>query len=321
MHLVAAVKADWTTSITAFLAHLGHERRLSSHTLAAYRHDLDLLAAATQAGTIMVSTTDLRRELARAHAGGLHGRSLARRLAAWRSFYRWLQHEGLHSSNPSVGLRPPRSARRLPGVLGVEAASFLVQAGPAPDNVLQATDKGGIDAVLVAQDDAMFELMYSSGLRLSEITGLDLPRLDLTQGLVTVQGKGNRTRIVPVGAPACTALRLWLDVRAQLIPANDLPAVFLGRRGRRISPRVVQQRLADRAAALGIPQRVHPHMLRHSCASHVLQSSADLRAVQELLGHASIASTQIYTHLDFQHLATAYDAAHPRARKRAKGES
>jgi integrase/recombinase XerC len=195
----------------------------------------------------------------------------------------------------------------------VDARGALTAQDRAPDRTT------GIEALLQAQDDAMFELLYSSGLRLAELAGLDLDRLDLGQGLVTVLGKGRRTRTVPVGGAACAALSRWLSLRPGLVPAADPVALFLSRRGGRISHRTVQERLARRGRALGLPQRVHPHMLRHSCASHVLQSSADLRAVQELLGHVSISSTQIYTHLDFQHLAQAYDAAHPRARRPPTG--
>ncbi len=329
----------WTAPVEAFLAEQAHTRRLSPLTVAAYARELSLLAVGRPVGPADILTADLRRALAQAHAAGLSGRSLARRLSAWRSFFRWLERTGQRTGNPATGLRPPRSARRLPGVLGVDAAVQLVKGtsnapqeptGPGAAADPAATGKPALATVqtltpwqqaLQVQDDAMFELLYSSGLRLAELVGLDRARLDLRAGLVTVLGKGSRTRTVPVGQPACAALERWLAQRALLLPADDLDAVFLNRRGLRVAPRTVQDRLARRGRELGLPQRVHPHMLRHSCASHVLQSSADLRAVQELLGHASIASTQIYSHLDFQHLAQAYDAAHPRARKRPSGES
>lgn len=304
----------WRTLVPQFLAELAHRRRLSPLTVSAYQRELEILAQAFPQGPAAVDTPGLRRELARAHAGGLSGRSVARRLAAWRTFFTWAVRCGVLPEQPARGLRAPRSPRRLPGVLGVEAASRLVQAD-AQRGADDGGNAGDIETRLSRQDDAMFELLYSSGLRLAELVGLDLDRLDLVQGLVTVLGKGQRTRTVPVGSAACEALQRWLGERALLLPPATENAVFLGRRGQRIRPRTVQERLARRGRRLGLPARVHPHMLRHSCASHVLQSSADLRAVQELLGHASIASTQIYTHLDFQHLAQAYDAAHPRARR------
>ncbi|MDE3010159.1 MAG: tyrosine recombinase XerC [Pseudomonadota bacterium] len=308
----------WQILVPQFLAELAHRRRLSPLTVSAYQRELQILALAFPQGPVAVDTPGLRRELARAHAGGLSGRSVARRLAAWRTFFTWAVRCGVLAEQPARGLRAPRSPRRLPGVLGVEAASRLVQAdaqSSADADADDQADAGDIETLLSRQDDAMFELLYSSGLRLAELVGLDLDRLDLAQGLVTVLGKGQRTRTVPVGGAACAALQRWLGARALLLPAATENAVFLGRRGQRVRPRTVQERLARRGRRLGLPARVHPHMLRHSCASHVLQSSADLRAVQELLGHASIASTQIYTHLDFQHLAQAYDAAHPRARR------
>jgi integrase/recombinase XerC len=299
----------WAAVTAAFLAELTHTRRLSPLTVKAYRRELTILAQAFPEGPAATDAPALRRELARAHGVGLSGRSLARRLSAWRTFFIWFGRQRGAPHNPARGLRAPRSAKRLPAVLGIEAAMRLVQGetGEEPSEWLRV------------QDDAMFELFYSSGLRLAELVGLDLDRLDLTQGLVTVIGKGQRSRTVPVGSAACSALARWLARRAQVSASPDATAVFLSRRGKRIAPRTVQERLARRGQSLGLPQRVHPHMLRHSCASHVLQSSADLRAVQELLGHASIASTQIYTHLDFQHLAQAYDAAHPRARRPSPG--
>jgi integrase/recombinase XerC len=237
------------------------------------------------------------------HGKGLSPRTLALVLSAWRGWFNWLvRHRGF-KANPALGVRAPKAARPLPKALSVEAAQRLL------DN--QA------DGVAAARDRAMFELLYSSGLRRAELIALDATdgRLDLRQAEVTVTGKGSKTRTVPIGGKARDALRAWLDVRNQLAHPNE-KALFVGARGRRISAAVVGARLAAWGRASGLPERVHPHMLRHSFATHVLQSSQDLRAVQEMLGHSSISTTQIYTHLDFQALAKVYDAAHPRARKK-----
>lgn len=316
----------WSTLVNAYLAELTSTRRLSAHTVGAYRRDLEGLAHSLSS-TLPddVDTSTLRRELARAHANGVSGRSLARRLSAWRSFFDWLGQN--HSKpNPARGIRAPRSEKRLPSALSVDAAARLME-NPMVSSTSKSSQSDSSPPALSpasswrnVQDSALFELLYSSGLRLAECVGLNLDRLDLQQGLVTVLGKGNRTRTVPVGSAALRALEKWLDVRNQEGLGSEESAVFIGMRGRRISPRTVQERLAHLGQQLGLPQRIHPHMLRHSCASHVLQSSADLRAVQELLGHASIASTQIYTHLDFQSLAQVYDKAHPRAQRNAQGE-
>jgi integrase/recombinase XerC len=246
----------------------------------------------------------VRRFVAQMHAKGLAPRSLASLLSAWRGLYRWLvRHRGF-AANPVEGVRAPKPGRRLPKALSVEQVQRLLE-----------LEEGGAPAA--ARDRAMFELMYSSGLRLGELVALDVAdgRLDLEEGEVTVTGKGRKTRTVPVGARARAALEAWLGARAQLAaPAEK--ALFVGARGRRIAPAVVERRLRLLAARQGVAGRLHPHMLRHSFASHVLQSSQDLRAVQEMLGHASIATTQVYTHLDYQALAKVYDAAHPRARKK-----
>jgi integrase/recombinase XerC len=223
-------------------------------------------------------------------------------LSAWRAFYRFLlEVDPSRHGDPCASLKAPRSARRLPAALSPDEAVRLV----------------GIDGddLLAIRDRALLELAYSSGLRLSELSGADIDRLDLVTGEIRVMGKGAKERIVPVGAPACEALRAWLAVRAG-VAAPDEAALFVTRTGRRLGPRAIERRFAAWARRQGLDRHVHPHMLRHSFASHVLQSSGDLRAVQELLGHASIASTQVYTHLDFQALAKAYDAAHPRARRR-----
>ena len=244
----------------------------------------------------------LRRFLAMLHGRGLSGRSLARTLSSWRAFYRYaLERDAAVKESPCVGLKAPKSPKRLPAVLSPDEAVRLV--------TIAATDP------LAVRDRALFELAYSSGLRLSELAGLDLDRIDIAGGEVRVWGKGAKERIVPVGAAARAAIAAWLPVRAA-IPHADDKALFVGRSGRRIDVRAIQRRLAEWAVQRGLPQHVHPHMLRHSFASHVLQSSGDLRAVQEMLGHASIASTQVYTHLDFQALAKVYDKAHPRAKKK-----
>ena len=276
-----------------------------AHTRSAYVRDASVLAAsAGESALRSLSPRELRRFLAVLHGRGLSGRSLARMLSSWRAFYGYLQErDPAIKDNPCSGLRPPRGARKLPAVLSPDDAVRLVQ--------IDGTDP------LALRDRALFELAYSSGLRLAELAGLDLDRVDLEHGEVRVWGKGAKERIVPVGAAARAAIRAWLPARAAL-PQPDPRALFLGRSGARISPRAIERRLADWAVKQGLTQHVHPHMLRHSFASHVLQSSGDLRAVQEMLGHASIASTQVYTHLDFQYLAQAYDRAHPRAKRKSR---
>lgn len=291
-------------AVDAWLRELSDQRRLAAHTLAAYRRDLDkLLADLGEVPLAQVQIHQIRRFVAQRHGQGLSGRSLARLLSAWRGFFGWLGERGLISANPCEGIRPPKSAKRLPKALSVDETARLL-AVPEEDDPVQG-----------ARDAAMFELFYSSGLRLAELVALNCDALDgiLHEGEVRVLGKRSKARLVPVGSKAREALAAWAGQRA-LLAAADEPALFVGVRGRRISPRVVEARLARRALLLGLPTHVYPHMLRHSFASHVLQSSGDLRAVQEMLGHASIASTQVYTHLDFQHLAKVYDAAHPRAK-------
>jgi len=293
-------------SVETFLAELAVQRRASPHTVDAYRRDLARLAAlAAGADPASLLAPQLRRGLMQLHARELAPRSIARTLSAWRSYYAWLARRGAIAQNPADGLRAPKRARTLPKALGIDQAAALLDrpAGGAGDDPLRV------------RDTAMFELFYSSGLRLSELVGLDWPGgLDLAAGEVTVTGKRRKTRKVPVGDKAKQALEAWLALRGG-IAAEGEPALFLGRNGTRLTPRQVQGRLAQWAQRQGVGVHVHPHMLRHSFASHVLQSSGDLRAVQEMLGHASIAATQIYTHLDFQHLAKIYDAAHPRAKK------
>ena len=290
------------SALERYLDHLRHARRLAAHSLEAYARDgrlLESLADGREIATL--GAADIRRFVATLHGRGLAPRSLARVLSGWRGFYDWMVRQRLAAANPCAGVKPPRAPRRLPEVLSPDQAVALVTAGE---------EEG-----LGLRDRALFELAYSSGLRVSELTGLDLGAIDLAAGEARVVGKGAKTRIVPVGAAAVAALAAWLPERERHARPGEA-ALFVGRAGRRLSPREVQRRIKARAAAAGLGVDVHPHMLRHSFASHVLQSSGDLRAVQEMLGHASIASTQVYTHLDFQHLAKVYDAAHPRARRR-----
>jgi integrase/recombinase XerC len=286
--------------LAAFDSHLASR---SPHTRAAYLRDAAVLATLAGAADLArLRTQELRRFLATLHGRGLSGRSLARVLSSWRALYRLLQDsDPAQKENPCAGLKAPKAAKRLPAAL-------------SPDEAVRLVEIEG-DEPLTVRDRALFELAYSSGLRLSELASLDADRVDLATGEVRVWGKGAKERIVPVGAAALEALRAWLPVRAGLSNA-DPTAMFLGRSGKRITPRAIERRLADWAMRQGLSRHVHPHMLRHSFASHVLQSSGDLRAVQEMLGHASIASTQVYTHLDFQYLAKAYDQAHPRARRK-----
>ena len=288
-----------------YLEALRHRRRLSAATLRNYHHSIGLLLQLSGEDRLeSLSPSQVRRFVALLHAKGFAPRTLALTLSAWRGWFRWLARQHGWRSNPVLGIRAPKAARPLPKVLSVEAASKLLDAGAANEPAL-------------LRDRAMFELLYSSGLRLGELVALDVSdgRLDLRQGEVTVTGKGAKTRTVPVGSKAREALRAWLDARARMAAPGER-ALFVGGRGARISAGVVGTRLKAWARRRGLQERVHPHMLRHSFATHMLQSSQDLRAVQELLGHASISTTQVYTHLDFQALAKVYDAAHPRARKK-----
>ncbi|MBV2234911.1 MAG: tyrosine-type recombinase/integrase [Sterolibacterium sp.] len=317
----AAGAASAQALIAAFLAAQAHERQASQHTLSAYRRDLSLLLrlTAVDAGSELRALTvhDIRRCTMQLYAAGQAPRSIARSLSAWRSFYRWLartsasttaaEAENLHC-NPCVGLKPPKKRHALPRTLSVEQSIALLEQPP-----LAAVDSAHA-ALLHLRDHALLELFYSSGLRLAELAGLDCDGgLDLVAGEVRVTGKRGKTRIVPVGGAACAALQAWLARRHELAAADET-ALFVSLRGTRLAPRSIEQRLSRWAQGSGI--KLHPHMLRHSFASHVLQSSSDLRAVQEMLGHASIATTQVYTHLDFQHLSKIYDQAHPRARRK-----
>ncbi|MEW6118705.1 MAG: tyrosine recombinase XerC [Pseudomonadota bacterium] len=286
-----------------YLQHLAAERRLSPHTLAAYRRDLDsLLRHAGAKPLTELDAADIRSAIVALRAGNLSPKSVARHLSSWRGFYAFACRRLGYPANPCVGLRPPKAAKSLPEVL-------------SPDTCAQLLDAPATDPLDV-RDRAMFELTYSSGLRLSELVGLDLAGLDVHSGEATVTGKGRKTRVVPVGTRALAALAAWLPLRHALAQ-DGVAALFVNRRGTRLSPRSVQLRLERWAVRAGLPQHVHPHLLRHAFATHVLQSSGDLRAVQELLGHASIGTTQVYTHLDWQHLAKVYDQAHPRARRKS----
>ena len=294
-------------AIEDFLSHLRVERRMSAHTLDAYRRDLDALQAwAAEQGVSALAGLDaaqMRGFIAAEHRRGLSPKSLQRRLSACRSFFAWLLKHGHVTANPVAGVRAPKAPRKLPQVLDADEAMQLVEVPT--------------DAPLGLRDRALLELFYSSGLRLSELCALRWGGLDLSGGFVTVTGKGNKQRIVPVGSHARAALQAWRDEQQAKgdAPSPDKP-VFPGRGGAPISQRAIQIRIKQLAQRQGLFKHVHPHMLRHSFASHILESSGDLRGVQELLGHADIATTQIYTHLDFQHLAKVYDAAHPRAKRK-----
>ncbi|ALM85252.1 tyrosine recombinase XerC [Bordetella sp. N] len=316
-------QAPLPAPMQAWLAHLESNRRYSPHTLAGYGRDLAYLAElAGERPLEQLSNGHIRQFVARLHARDLGPRSLARALAAWRGFYQWWAQEAGLPGNPVAGVKAPKAPRGLPKALSVEQAQALLERPAA---------KAATEPVAL-RDQAMFELLYSSGLRLSELTSLDwryergaehesASWLNLDEHEVVVLGKGGKRRSVPVGGAALQAVQAWLQVRARLLgPSSgpaDTAALFLGERGRRITPRVVQKQLDKVAAASGLPVHVHPHVLRHSFASHVLQSAQDLRAVQEMLGHANISTTQVYTRLDFQHLAKVYDQAHPRAGRKS----
>lgn len=291
--------------IERFGAHLGGERRLSPHTRDNYLRELAALAAWCDTQRIdawgKLDAQHLRLFAARSHAGGLAPRSVQRRLSAVRSFMRFLMREKVVRDNPGLDVRAPKSKRRLPRTLDADQMGKLLEF-PGDDP-------------LSVRDRAFMELLYSSGLRLAELCGLALVDLDLGDRTVRVTGKGGKTRILPVGSRAIDALRNWLAVRPIFAPGAGA-SLFVGREGRPVAPRTIQARVARRAREQGLPMHVHPHLFRHSFASHLLESSQDLRGVQELLGHADIATTQVYTHLDFQHLARIYDLSHPRARKK-----
>ncbi|MGM0552538.1 MAG: tyrosine recombinase XerC [Pseudomonadota bacterium] len=297
--------------IAAFLAHLRDVRGLSVHTREAYRRDLALLRQLHHGAWAELTTADVRRITGQLARKGRHPRSIQRFLSAVRGFLARLVETGAIAHNPAAGLRGPRAGRPLPRDLDVDQAQRALAEPANPDPRADPPR-------LLRRDQAMLELLYSSGLRLSELTGLDCADLDLDAGLVRVLGKGRRERSVPVGRMARAALREWLSLRGDWAAVGE-PALFVTRRGTRIGNRSVQRRVAAAGQRAGLEVRLHPHRLRHAFASHLLESSGDLRAIQELLGHANLATTQIYTHLDYQHLAQVYDAAHPRARRGKRG--
>ncbi|MBI5428895.1 MAG: tyrosine recombinase XerC [Nitrosomonadales bacterium] len=290
--------------LNGYLAWLRNEKRYSELTAENYARDLrHLFELAADTPLANLKIHHIRRYIAQLHSRGLGGRSLARMLSAWRGFFTYLMRDHGFADNPCVGLRAPKSPKTLPQALSPDEAARMVDLPT--------------DSTAAIRDKAMFELFYSSGLRLAELVGLDPAQLDMNAGEVRVTGKGSKTRIVPLGTYAIAALQAWLAVRDQLARTGEA-ALFVGARGSRITPRVVQLRMKQWGIKQGITSNVHPHLLRHSFATHVLQSSGDLRAVQEMLGHASISTTQVYTHLDFQYLSKIYDAAHPRAKKKSK---
>ncbi|SEN25401.1 tyrosine recombinase XerC [Nitrosomonas marina] len=287
---------------TAFNQHLASERRLSAHTCKSYAHDIHILFREIAPTTIaQAQSQHIRHAIIRLHGMGYSGRSLSRMLSAWRRFYHYLIRDYSFNHNPCIGIRVPKSTKKLPHAL-------------SPDETAQLLTFASLESLTI-RDRAMFELFYSSGLRLAELTQLRINDIDLSEGTVRVTGKGGKTRIVPVGKKAIEALQIWSDYRSQIV-RNGIDTMFLTHHGNAISARTVSHRLKIHSKRQSMHKNVHPHILRHSFASHLLQSSGDLRAVQEMLGHAHITSTQVYTHLDFQHLAHVYDAAHPRAKKK-----
>lgn len=296
-------------SVENFLAYMRNVRQLSPHTLASYQRDLHTLhrhcAGQGKSSAGQVAESDIRQWVSQLHRRGLAGSSIQRSLSAARSFFNYLGREEGRPRNPAASVQAPRKPRKLPKTLDADQVNrFLSFHG---------------DSVIARRDSAMAELFYSSGLRLAELAAIDIGDLDRHSRLLTVTGKGNKTRTVPVGTIALDAIRRWLEVRPDVAADHDAAAaLFTSNQGARISARSIQARLKLQGRRAGMRQDVHPHMLRHSFASHMLESSGDLRAVQELLGHANITTTQIYTHLDFQHLAKVYDAAHPRAKRRDK---
>lgn len=302
---------DMQASIEHYLAHLRHERRLSPHTLSGYQQDLTRLAEYCREQCVdswqTLDSHHIRNFVSTRHRRGLNGRSLQRELSAVRRFYEYLVREGIVTVNPAVGIATPKTQKKLPNTLDVDQVSQLLK--------IDASVRAAADPLII-RDLAMLELMYSSGLRLAELVAINVGDIDMQDRLVPVTGKGSKTRILPVGKQAIDELRRWLQVRPKLAAAEE-QALFVSKRGTRLSHRAVQQRFQRWGVQQQLDSRLHPHRLRHSFASHMLESSGDLRAVQELLGHADISTTQIYTHLDFQHLASVYDKAHPRARKKS----
>lgn len=286
-----------------YLGHLDNERRLSRNTQLNYQRDIvALIELAADTPLARLQLPQIRRFVSQLHARGLDGRSLARMLSAWRGFYRYLARDHGYVNNPCVGLRAPKAKKSLPHALSPDEAGRMMNI-PGDDE-------------LAIRDKAIFELFYSSGLRLAELTSLSPADINFGDATVRVTGKGAKTRVVPVGSHALAAVKKWLAKRA-LLADEGADALFVSSKGTRLTARAIQYRMKEWALKLGIAANVHPHVLRHSFASHVLQSSGDLRAVQEMLGHSSISTTQVYTHLDFQSLAKVYDAAHPRAKKKS----
>jgi integrase/recombinase XerC len=291
------------TLLQGFLAYLNNERQYSPLTAENYARDIrQLFKAAGETPLAELKNHQIRRFVASLHGQGLGGKSLARMLSAWRSFYTYLIRDHRYTNNPCTGLRAPKSPRNLPHTL-------------SPDEAVRMVDLPENGDALTLRDKAMFELLYSSGLRLAELVSLNPDALNVSEGTVRVTGKGSKDRVVPLGSHAIAALQQWLPLRNTLAK-DDEPALFINRNGGRLSARAVQLRMKEWGIKQGISSNVHPHLLRHSFASHLLQSSGDLRAVQEMLGHASISTTQVYTHLDFQYLSKIYDSAHPRAKKK-----
>jgi integrase/recombinase XerC len=290
--------------LKTYLDYLNFERGLSPLTRENYARDINqLMGLAGETALNGLQNAHIRRFIATLHSKGLGGKSIARMLSSWRGFFDFLVQRHGFSNNPVIGLRAPKSAKTLPQALSIEQAVKLVDIQD--------------DGILSIRDHAILELFYSSGLRLSELVNLNIDQLDFSEGTVTVTGKGNKTRIVPLGSHAIEAIQKWLALRSTLLINNPAEkAVFIGLQGKRISARNIQYRMKDWSIKQGINSSVHPHMLRHSFATHVSQSSGDLRAVQEMLGHANISTTQVYTHLDYQHLTKVYDQAHPRAKKK-----
>ena len=296
-------------TVTAFLKHIESERRLSPHTVSNYQRDLkEAIRVLGERDWARVTVHDIRSLVATLHRQGKSGKTIARQLSTLRTFYRYLMREGIAKDNPVVDVRAPKSGKRLPKALDADQVTQLLDAG---------TDKGD---PLSLRDQAMMELFYACGLRLAELLSLNMDSIDLSAAQLLVTGKGNKTRQLPMGKPAITALKRWLKSRPLFVKDGAEKALFLSQNGKRLSSSSVQKRLKRHALERGLDDHLHPHKLRHSFATHLLESSGDLRAVQELLGHADLATTQVYTHLDFQHLAQVYDGAHPRAQRRTKDD-
>lgn len=296
--------------VDRFIEYLRSAKRLSPHTLTSYRRDLSQFVGFCETQAItrpdQIDVAAIRQFVGQRRSGGASGRTIQRQLSALRSFFNFLNREGLSENNPAVGIQAPKSPKRLPKTLSPEDMSQMLA--------------GGDDSWLGLRDQAMAELFYSSGLRLAELISLDTHSIRFGEALVTVTGKGQKSRTLPVGRMAISAIRDWLKVRDLHCPDSSENALFISQRGQRLGSGSIQQRLRKLAQERGLYQRVHPHMLRHSFASHILESSSDLRAVQELLGHANLSTTQVYTHLDFQHLSKIYDKAHPRANRKRSGK-